>query len=66
MSHIHASGKVTDLPPIAFRSDEEIMRFFDGTELVEPGLAEIDQWHPEWQEPVVSILHMGGVGRTPA
>ena len=31
----------------AFRSREQVTRFFDGTDLVEPGLVRVEEWHPE-------------------
>ncbi|MFS1298650.1 SAM-dependent methyltransferase [Streptosporangium longisporum] len=33
------------------RSHEEIMRFFDGFDLVEPGLVSTDDWRPEAEHP---------------
>lgn len=33
--------------PMHLRSREEIMRFFDGFELVDPGLVYIPQWRPD-------------------
>jgi hypothetical protein len=30
----------------AVRPRAEILRFFDGFDLVEPGLVQIDSWHP--------------------
>jgi SAM-dependent methyltransferase len=47
------------------RTREQVARFFDGYELVDPGLVEIQRWRPE--EP--SLLpggFYGGVGRKPA
>jgi hypothetical protein len=49
------------------RSPEQIARFFDGLELVEPGVVSTSQWRPEssrWGEPV-EISHRAGVGRKP-
>ena len=49
---------------IVTRTREQVARFFDGFELVEPGLVEIQRWRPE--EP--SLLpggFYGGVGRKP-
>jgi hypothetical protein len=37
--------------PPAFRSGDEIARFFDGLEMVEPGLVQIVQWRPEVDAP---------------
>jgi S-adenosyl methyltransferase len=51
------------------RSREEILRFFDGFELVEPGLVFLSQWRPD--EPVRlpldvgSLLMLASVGRKP-
>jgi len=51
------------------RGREEIARFFDGFELVEPGLVFLSQWRPD--EPVRlplevgSLLMLAGVGRKP-
>ena len=51
------------------RTREEILRFFDGFELVEPGLVFLSQWRPD--EPVRlpldvgSLLMLAGVGRKP-
>jgi hypothetical protein len=49
------------------RSPEQITRFFDGLELVEPGVVSTSQWRPEsspWGEPV-EISDCAGVGRKP-
>jgi len=49
------------------RSREQITRFFDGLELVEPGVVSTSQWRPEsspWGEPV-EISDYAGVGRKP-
>jgi S-adenosyl methyltransferase len=51
--------------PIYFRKHAEISRFFDGLELVEPGLVTVDAWHPDPDDPAPSAtrwLH-GAVGR---
>jgi hypothetical protein len=51
------------------RSREQIARFFDGLDLVEPGLVYLPEWRPD--EPVRrpldpgSMLMLGGVGRKP-
>jgi hypothetical protein len=49
------------------RSPEQITRFFDGLELVEPGVVSTSRWRPEhnpWGEPV-EISDYAGVGRKP-
>jgi hypothetical protein len=53
--------------PYCLRSPEQIARFFDGLELVEPGLVSVTRRHPEptsfGQPPEVDAL--GAVGRKP-
>jgi S-adenosyl methyltransferase len=50
-----------------FRSRSDILRFFDGFELVEPGLVYIPQWRPDSLADVPSnpseFLALVGVGR---
>jgi hypothetical protein len=53
--------------PISGRSRAEILRFFDGLDLVEPGAVPVAQWRPD--EPGMAGLGqglLGGVGRKPA
>ncbi len=54
-------------PPGTHRTPQQIARFFDGLELVEPGLVSITRWRPEatpFGEPD-EIDQFGGVGRKP-
>jgi hypothetical protein len=40
--------------PLTARTKEQIQRFFDGLELLEPGLVSMSRWRPEatpWGEP---------------
>ncbi len=49
------------------RSPEQIARFFDGLELVEPGVVSTSRWRPEssrWGE-AVEVANCSGVGRKP-
>jgi SAM-dependent methyltransferase len=49
------------------RSPEEIARFFDGLELVEPGVVSVSQWRPA-PDPAgmpARVHQFGGVGRKP-
>jgi hypothetical protein len=49
------------------RRPEQIASFFDGLELVEPGVVSTSQWRPEssrWGEPV-EVSDYSGVGRKP-
>ncbi|GII54215.1 hypothetical protein Pth03_26040 [Planotetraspora thailandica] len=51
---------------LALRSHAEIERFFDGYELVEPGLVYPEDWRPDEDEPVfqrTASVGYGGVGR---
>jgi S-adenosyl methyltransferase len=55
--------------PFIMRGRDDILRFFDGTDLVEPGLVQINEWHldlpsppPEQPGAVVAPIY-GGVGR---
>jgi hypothetical protein len=38
-------------PPYAMRSPEEIAGYFDGLELVEPGLVDVTRWRPDPARP---------------
>ncbi|HEY0536312.1 MAG TPA: SAM-dependent methyltransferase [Actinoplanes sp.] len=51
--------------PIFFRTHDEIARFFDGFELVEPGLVTVDAWRPDPADPAPEATRWlyGGVGR---
>jgi nucleotide-binding universal stress UspA family protein len=53
---------------LALRSREEFTRFFDGLDLVDPGVAIVPDWHPELGDPVPGqddgvIPGYGAVGR---
>jgi hypothetical protein len=55
---------------LALRSHEEFSRFFDGLDLVDPGVAVVPDWHPELGEPVPGqedgiIPGYGAVARKP-
>ena len=48
------------------RSQEQVARFFDGLELVEPGVVPIQQWRPDSEEEAAARAGMwGGVARKP-
>jgi hypothetical protein len=51
--------------PIHLRSRAEIEPFFDGFELVPPGLVRLDEWQPDLEDPGPAPTHWiyGGVGR---
>jgi hypothetical protein len=46
------------------RTRAQVERFFDGVELVDPGLVEIQLWRPDEQDPLLPGGFYGGVGRT--
>ena len=56
--------------PVSLRSRAQLERFFEGLEMVEPGLVRIPLWHPEDKEdlfidePALSAAY-AGVGRLP-
>lgn len=53
--------------PLVMRTHEEIARFFDGTELVEPGLVSMPLWRPDSpdeEEDPYAFSGFAGVGRT--
>ena len=54
-------------PPMCARSPEEIARFFEGTELLEPGIVPVPLWRPEAadQSADQAVGGLCGVGRKP-
>lgn len=52
--------------PLLMRSRAEVLRFFDGWDLIDPGLVSMPRWHPdtppEQEDPVV-FSGFAGVGR---
>ncbi|MEE6259765.1 SAM-dependent methyltransferase [Plantactinospora sonchi] len=54
-------------PPYAMRSPEEIASYFDGLELVEPGLVDVTEWRPDPSPsgPPRRLDNLVGVGRKP-
>src|SRR5262249_49941602 len=52
------------------RTRDQIARYFDGLEMVEPGLVYLPRWHPEGDEDLFldepeRAITLGGVGRMP-
>jgi O-methyltransferase involved in polyketide biosynthesis len=47
------------------RTREELARFFDGMQLLEPGIVTCSRWRPEVMEisDIVDVTHFGGVAR---
>jgi hypothetical protein len=55
-------------PPIRARTGQEILSFFDGLELLEPGLVSCSRWWPESTHidgPAPDVPQYGAVGRKP-
>ena len=51
--------------PLAFRPHREILGFFDGFDLVEPGLVSVHEWRPVAPAQPTRLVVLGGVGRKP-
>jgi O-methyltransferase involved in polyketide biosynthesis len=51
--------------PMTLRTRQELLRFFDGMELVEPGVVTCSRWRPDVMEigGIVDVTHFGGVAR---
>lgn len=51
------------------RSRAEITRFFDGLDIIEPGVGYLPDWHPDGPVPaaygISELLYIGGLGRKP-
>ena len=68
-AHREAARRYNEGGPVAYRlrSLEQIAGFFDGLDLVEPGLVAVSRWRPElspFDGPHVETT-LGGVGRKP-
>ena len=53
--------------PMRLRTREEIVRFFDGLDLVEPGVVSCSHWRPDQADigKIVEVTHFCGVARKP-
>jgi O-methyltransferase involved in polyketide biosynthesis len=51
--------------PIVARSRQELARFFDRLELLEPGVVSCWQWRPDPGDPQVEVAHFCAAGRKP-
>lgn len=49
--------------PMCFRHREEIVRFFDGFELLEPGVVDVQEWWPDETAPPTKLKVVAGVGK---
>jgi hypothetical protein len=65
-----AAGQVRELytqasAPIVFRSRTEVAGFFEGLELVPPGIGDVAAWHADLLTAPGRVIVVGGVGRKP-
>lgn len=53
--------------PMRLRTREEIVPFFDGLDLVEPGVVSCSHWRPDQADigKIVEVTHFCGVARKP-
>jgi S-adenosyl methyltransferase len=52
--------------PLVLRDHAQVTRFFDGLELVEPGVVQLSKWHPQTEiESAAAAALWGGVARKP-
>ncbi len=51
--------------PMTLRTREEMLPFFGGLELLEPGVVSCSRWRPELAEigEPIDVFHFGGVAR---
>ncbi|MEV1001310.1 SAM-dependent methyltransferase [Nonomuraea sp. NPDC050202] len=47
MDEAAARWNASGATPLTLRTEEELLAFFDGMELVEPGLVSLPKWRPE-------------------
>ena len=51
--------------PVTMRSHAQVARFFDGLELVQPGLVQVHRWRAVPADPDLELANYGGVARKP-
>jgi O-methyltransferase involved in polyketide biosynthesis len=51
--------------PMTLRTREELLRFFDGMELIDPGVVTCSRWRPDVMDigETIDVTHFGGVAR---
>ena len=49
--------------PVTLRTHAEVARFFDGLDLVEPGLVQLHRWRAVPADPGTELANYGGVAR---
>ncbi|TMR04729.1 SAM-dependent methyltransferase [Actinomadura soli] len=69
--HGEASDRIVEVwnasgnAPLVLRTPEQIGRFFDGLDLLEPGIVPVTHWRPEGASEPDAVDAYGGVGRKP-
>ncbi|MGC9541327.1 SAM-dependent methyltransferase [Streptomyces sp. UG1] len=48
--------------PMTLRSHADLVRLFDGVEVLPPGIVSCSRWRPETTDEDVDVTHFGGVG----
>jgi hypothetical protein len=51
--------------PVTMRAHAEVTRFFDGLDLVEPGVVQLHRWRAVPADPRLELANYGGVARKP-
>jgi hypothetical protein len=51
--------------PVTLRTRDEVARFFDGLDLLEPGLVQLHRWRATPADPGAELANYGGVARKP-
>ncbi|MFC5666656.1 SAM-dependent methyltransferase [Kitasatospora misakiensis] len=66
VAQVTASARAAGMTLVP-RGKEEVSRFFEGWELVEPGVAPVMAWHPDGEQPAdpYAAYYWGGVARKP-
>ncbi|SDT81450.1 S-adenosyl methyltransferase [Streptomyces sp. TLI_053] len=66
VAQVTASARAAGMTLVP-RSKEEVTRFFDGWELIEPGVAPVMAWHPDGEQPAdpYAAYYWGGLARKP-
>ncbi|MDY0813851.1 SAM-dependent methyltransferase [Kitasatospora purpeofusca] len=66
VAQVTASARAAGMTLVP-RGKEEVTRFFDGWELIEPGVTPVMAWHPDGEQPAdpYAAYYWGGLARKP-
>lgn len=59
----HLNDTMTE--PLIARTKQQVQGFLDGLELVEPGIAPVNEWHPDADTPAGQVIHWAALARKP-